>query len=128
MMTATEAFVLDCGYELCDKEQFHTYPAGWVWGGVDDLDPSADPRWLPSSYVYYDEKFKEIWRTSGPACDEEAYDLFTWLSTFPGFRPVYLAVRRPNEEKHKALPVKYDQATDSVNDLQPQAEGSLVGS
>lgn len=109
---------LPCEYEGCDVEKFHTFPDDWRLGGANEQSPAADPRWLPTTYVYYDDKYQEIWLTQGPDCDEEAIDLFTFVAGLgKSWNPVYLAVKRPGEEKATMLKVKYDKATDTASDL-----------
>lgn len=109
--------MLDCEYEHCDKEKFHQFPDDWRLGGAVCLSPAADPRWLPTTYTYYDAKYKEVWLTQGPMCDEEALDLFTWVNSFKGFNPVYITAKRPNEPVIVMLQVYYDAESDTVKDI-----------
>lgn len=50
----------------------HEFPDDWVFGGANGKHPGADPRWRPTSYIYYDQNLLVTWHTSSPLCDEEA--------------------------------------------------------
>lgn len=106
--------VLDCGYD----DGPHEFPADWIFGGANGSDPRSDPRWMPTTYQYYDEKLKIIHVTQTPLCDEQAIDEFTKVTEFGSqYKPVYLAVKRRGETQFEMIPVQYDQATDTAKDL-----------
>lgn len=114
MTDTIEIWELDCGYD----DAPHEFPIDWIFGGANECDPRSDPRWMPTTYQYYDEKLKIIHVTQTPLCDEQAIDEFTKVSTFGrGYNPVWLAVKRPGEEKFAMLPVKYDKTTDTAKDM-----------
>lgn len=106
--------VLDCGYD----DGLHEFPEDWIFGGANESDPRSDPRWMPTTYQYYDEKLKIIHVTQTPLCDEQAIDEFTKVTEFGSqYKPVYLAVKRRGESQFEMIPVQYDQATDTAKDL-----------
>lgn len=104
----------DCGYDDCE---IHEFPADWKFGGPGGNDPSADHRFYPDSYIYYDKYMAEVFITSSPRCDGQAIDQFTAVARAGKLHPVYLWVRREDEKKHKPLPVEYDEKEDMVYDL-----------
>ena len=105
---------LDCGYD----DGPHEFPDDWIFGGADGKHPGADPRWEPTTYIYYDAQLHVVHLTSAYLCDEEAIDNFTTVSGYgPGYDPAYLAAMRPGVAKQEMLPVMYDKATDTARDL-----------
>jgi hypothetical protein len=104
---------LDCGYD----DGPHIFPGDWVFGGANDSDPRADPRWRPNTYEYYDARLNIIHTTQTPLCDEQAIDEFTLVAGYgAGFVPVHLSVRRSDGTLHM-LKVRYDKATDTATDI-----------
>lgn len=107
-------FVTECEYGC----RGHIFPVGWILGGPDLSDPRADPRWMPTTYTYYNDKLEVLHVTQTPLCDDQAIDEFTEVSGYgSGYKPVWIAARRPGEEKVAMLPVKYDSVTDTATDL-----------
>jgi hypothetical protein len=105
----SDLIVIECDY--IEPHQHH-YPADWRFGGVDGLDPRADIRYRPSTYVYFDRRLQPIHLTQVPLCDNQAIDEFTKVASWgSGFAPVWVQVSRPGE-KPVTLPVMYDKATD----------------
>lgn len=99
-----------CGYD----DGPHEYPDDWQFGGANEADPRADPRWRPTKYVYYSDKFEVLAFTQALCCDDEALDYFTKIAKhFPGHNPRYIEVKRPDEEK-QMLPWVYNKAEDTV--------------
>lgn len=108
----TNEIVLECHFEPPHE---HRFPSDWQFGGANDLDPRADPRWKPTVYEYFDEGLHSIHRTVAPLCDDEAIDNFTRVAGWgPTFRPVYLSAQHPGEVKPSMLPWKYSKETDMV--------------
>ena len=106
--------LLDCGYD----DAPHEFADDWIFGGANESDPRSDPRWMPTTYQYFDDKLMRIHITQTPLCDEQAIDEFTKVASFgPLYNPVWLAVKRHGESEFKMLPVKYDRATDTAKDL-----------
>lgn len=104
----------------CDYFELHTheYPDDWFFGGPRNADPRADPRWLPTTYRYVDDRLDTIYDTQTPKCDEQAIDEFTKVASFgPDFNPVWLMVKRPWSDKFETLTLMYNKATDEVSDL-----------
>jgi hypothetical protein len=50
----------------------HEYPDNWVFGGAIGADPRADPRYLPTTYVFMDRKLQAIHTCCSSLCDHEA--------------------------------------------------------
>ena len=105
-------WVVTCRFE---PEHQHVYPYDWFFGGPNNTDPRADPRWTPCAYTYYDATLHPVHTTSAPLCDDQAIDEFTLVAGW-GLRPHFLAVRRPGE-KEVMLPWKYDLTSDVVSPL-----------
>jgi hypothetical protein len=101
---------IECLY--LDEFHTHEYPDDWRFGGANDIDPRADPRWQPTTYHYYNAELEEVALTQAPLCDEEALDKFTWHREL---KPIYLAAKRPGNKKVELLPWRYDPASDTVN-------------
>lgn len=97
--------------EFCTVE----YPDDWIFGGADGADPRADPRFIPTTWRYSDDRLHIVHITQTPLSDDEAIDQFTFVASFSN--PVYIEVKRPGSEEWKMLPVKYDKPTDYVEDL-----------
>lgn len=90
----------------------HTYPSDWQFGGANGKHPGADPRWKPSTYIYYDKDATEVWRTQVYLCDDEALNGFTRVAEIVGASPHWIAVERPGG-KSEMLPWVYDKASDT---------------
>ena len=106
-------WVIDCPF---DPPHEHVLPGDWCFGGVDNLDWRADPRWKPSTYMYFDDKLVEIYVTQVPKCDDEAIDMFSFVASIgKDFNPIWLRVKRPDGTESR-LPVVYDRQTDEVFD------------
>jgi hypothetical protein len=99
-----------CKYE---PEHFHEYPKDWFFGGPQNSDPRADPRWKPASYTYLDGSLHEVWSTGTPLCDDQALDE---CSKHAELRVVYVQVKRP-EAPIEILPWSYDSKTDTLTPL-----------
>jgi hypothetical protein len=96
----------------------HEFPDDWIFDGANGQDPRADPRWMPTTYHYFDEKLKLIHITQTPLCDEQAIDEFTKVRNMgPGFRPMYIGARRPGMREPENLPFIYNPSTDEVEEL-----------
>jgi hypothetical protein len=98
---------IECDYS--DPPHVHEYPDDWQFGGADELDPRADPRWKPTTYTYT----TEITVTQVPLCDDQAIDEFTRICQWRGATPRWVAAKRPGE-KAEMLPWLYDADNDTV--------------
>lgn len=98
----------------------HEYPDDWTFGGADGTHPAADPRWVPTSYDYYDANARIIWSTSVPLCDDEAIDRFTVVAAYgPSFNPVWVSATRilkDGTRRIDMLPWTYDKTTDTATE------------
>lgn len=104
--------ILDCFYT--DPPHQHEYPPDWVFGGADGLDPRADERWQPTTYVYYDKDLTILHVTQTPLCDDEAIDQFTLVAGwFRDANPNWIIVTRPDRTT-ETLPWNYDKSTDTA--------------
>ena len=104
--------VIECGYE---PEHTHEYPDDWTFGGANETDPRADPRWHPTTYEYYDDKLRRIAQTQVPICDDAALDYFTNIANRGAdWNPVWIAAIRPDQRGAEMLPFKYNKADDTV--------------
>lgn len=65
---------LECAYE---PPHTHEFPDDWQFGGANGKDPRSDPRWTPTTYVYLNDHFDEVWITQAPLCLDQAIDEFT---------------------------------------------------
>ena len=105
---------------LCDYDvpHEHIFPDDWIFGGSDNMDPAADPRWRGSSYMFIDDKLRVIYTGGEFRCDQEAIDRgFTFVASMSkAHNPVWLRARRPNG-REESIPVIYDKQTDEVRDL-----------
>lgn len=107
--------VILCEYDIPHE---HEFPEDWVFGGADGMHFGADVRWKPVSYTYYNEAFEAIHVTSAPLCDQQAIDEFTLVANYgAGFVPVYLGARHQGEAVATMLPVKYNKADDTVEEI-----------
>lgn len=98
--------------------EYHEYPRDWVFGGPQDDNPAADPRWKPTNYTYWSDKATPIWVVHHPKCDDEAMDYFTTIAEqFPMVNPVRLSAKRPGAPKEVMLPVKYNRTDDTLEDV-----------
>ena len=102
--------VQECGYEPPHQ---HEFPDDWTFGGADGEDPRADVRWTPTTYVYLNDHFDEVWRTQTPLCDDEALDEFTKHAALGA---TYLQARQPDGEL-VLLDWQYDPKTDVLSPL-----------
>lgn len=94
----------------------HVYPDDWEFGGANGKDPAADPRYRPTTYTYWSDKFELLELTSAPRCDDQAIDYFTQVAGFgPAYNPVYIQATRPDGAVER-LPVRYNKSTDEVFD------------
>jgi hypothetical protein len=98
---------------LGDNEHEHEFPEDWIWGGHDQLDPRADPRWRPTTYTYLNADLSEAWVTQVPFCDDEALDYFTEVAKIKGSNPKWLMVKRPSSPL-ETLPFNYLKQEDMV--------------
>jgi len=105
---------IKCRYGF--DHEYHEYPNDWIMGGANGEDPRADPRWKPTTYLYYDWQAQVIWTTQTPLCDDQAIDEFTKVRDMgTTMRPKWIG-------KYRGLPggpvqmlnVVYDAATDTV--------------
>lgn len=103
--------VIECHFT--DPPHEHKFPEDWIFGGANDLDPRADPRWKPTTYVYYDQNASEITLTQAPLCDDEALDLFSQVARFRGAQPKWCSAKRPGGVV-EMLPFIYDKKSDTV--------------
>jgi hypothetical protein len=111
--TSSEGWVIECPF---DPPHTHEFPSDWYFG-ASGVDFTADPRWQPSNYQYFDEKLTILHITSAPKCDDEAIDMFSTVANwFPTRTPKWIQVKRPGESKFETLPVEYDAETDEVID------------
>lgn len=113
----------------CSYGAYHVYPDDWIFGGAGDLDPRADPRYMPDTYFYYDYKLREIYMTQTPLCDDMAIDNFTLVEQHGHFKnseshPRYLGVRRNGENEIKLLPWRYNYKNDTVYADEEISDGS----
>lgn len=104
---------IPCRYAFGDH-QLHEYPDDWKFGGANGLDPRADPRWLPTTYTYYDFQAVPVWTTQTPLCDEQAVDEFTKIRD-RGLHPKWIGKKTLGDYKTEMLPWVYDEATDEVH-------------
>lgn len=96
-------------------EHTHTFPDDWIFGGPNEMDPRADPRWRPTTYEYYSGKVQVLHVTQVPLCDEEALDYFAKVSSWGnGYDPVWCSVKRPDQAV-EMLPFTFDAATGKVH-------------
>lgn len=105
--------VLECNYD----GPAHEFPDDWQFGGANGLHPGADPRWVASTYEYYDNRARLIYLTQTPLCNDQALDECTRVANFgPGFNPVWIAVIKIVDGQRKAimLPWTYDKASDTL--------------
>ena len=108
---SSDEIVIDCDYFEPHK---HRFPADWFLGGSDGLDFRADARFVPSTYVYFDNRLQPIHITSAPGCDHQAIDEFSKVAGWgDGFNPVWLQVTRKGG-KPETLPITYDKTEDAV--------------
>lgn len=111
--------LIEC--EFAEPTEEHEYPDDWHFGGADELDPRADPRWLPTTYEYYDNRAERIWVTQIPLCDDEALDRFTWVAERGAdFNPVWVSAKRPSGEI-EMLRWTYDKAQDLLTPVKENA-------
>lgn len=54
----------------------HPLPGDWQFGGATDQDPRADPRWVPTVYVYMDQMLRKRYITTEPFCIHVAITSF----------------------------------------------------
>jgi hypothetical protein len=104
--------IFDCN-PLSTNPHTHEFSDDWILGGPEQCDPTADPRYQPASYTYYNADLTELWTTSVPFCDDEALYGFTYVATIANSDPKYISVKRPGE-KMKLLPWYYDPTTDEI--------------
>ena len=102
-------WILDCPF---DPPHVHFFPDDWQFGGASGVDPRADPRWRPSTYVYFDAHLTILHVTQVPKCDDEAIDQFTFVAGWGD--PKWIQVTRPGERTATTLPVIYNKETDEV--------------
>jgi hypothetical protein len=105
--------VIEIECDFTDPPHVHEYPDCWIFGGANELDPRADPRWKPTTYIYYDRDTSEITTTQWPLCDDEALDNFTQVARIRGADPRWISAKRPSSSP-EMLPFLYDKATDTV--------------
>lgn len=106
--------MIDLIHEALGEEHAHEFPDDWTFGGPNETDPRADPRWKPTTYEYYDSKVRRIHVTQVPLCDDEALDYFTKVAGWgAGFDPVWVSAKRPDGNM-EMLPWTYSKATDEI--------------
>jgi hypothetical protein len=106
---------IECKFE---PPHIHEFPEDWLFDGANGLDPRADNRWRPTTYVYYDCNLAPIFLTQTPLCDDQAIEEFTKVAKFgKQWKPVYLAVKRPDMTAPEMLGWKYDKETDEVTEI-----------
>ena len=94
-----------------DPECAHELPNDWQFGGATGEDPRADPRWMPTTYLFMDRGLVGRHHTTEPRCDHEArgwyrertterlpkeWEIFFILATPPGAdkpTPIYTRYR-----------------------------------
>lgn len=101
-------------HEVMGKLHEHEYPDDWKFGGANDCDPRADPRWMPTVYTYYGSDTQWLWVTVTPICDLEALEAFSSVAAVAGADPRWVQATRPGGKK-EMLPYLYDAETDTVN-------------
>lgn len=108
--------ILECEYDGPP----HEFPDDWEFGGADGKHPGADPRFLPTTYTYYNRLARPIFSTQTPQCDDQAIDEFTRIANFgPSFSPVWVIASRPPQDGIRAmemLPWTYDKTTDTATE------------
>lgn len=100
-------------HPVADEEHTHEFPDDWNFGGPSGTDPRADPRWIPTTYYYYDDRLQVIHLTQVPICDDEAIDYFSTVAEYgSGFNPRWLRVKR-SDGSVEPIPGEYDKASDT---------------
>ena len=82
----------------CNYGETHTheFPDDWLFDGADGMHWGADPRYRPTTYVYFDEKIRPIHLTQVPLCDNEAIEMLAFVARIgPDFHPVWIQATRP---------------------------------
>ncbi len=102
--------VIDCFYEPVHQ---HKFPEGLEFGGANHLDPRADSRWIPTTYIYLDDHLREVWITQTPLCVDQAIDEFTKHASLG----VKYLQRRIGRGAVELVPVEYDRESDEVRDI-----------
>jgi hypothetical protein len=99
----------------CDvePEHFHEFEDDWQFAGPLGTDWRADPRWVPTVYIYLDDHLRSVWHTTEPRCLDDALDKFT---NHRDFKPVYLQYALVGQEAEIA-PFKYDPDTDLLEEI-----------
>lgn len=100
-------------HQVSDEECVHEFPDDWQFGGANGTDPRGDVRWVPTSYIYYDDKLRVVHLTQVPICDDEAIDYFTQVANYgPEFNPCFLHAKRPDGSV-EPIAGRYDKTTDT---------------
>ena len=105
---------MECAYE---PPHTHQFPDDWEFGGARGMDPRADRRWRPTTYLYLDDHLHVIETTQTPLCDDQALDEFTKVRDYgPGYRPAFLQAKRPDGTLD-VLDWQYNPDTDELSPL-----------
>jgi hypothetical protein len=103
---------IDCANQ--NPPHTHTYPDDWVFGGANGVDPRADVRWRPTTYIYYSGTLEVLHTTQVPLCDDDALDRFTNVAGYgPEYDPVVLMAVREDGTR-ELLPWKYNKSDDTL--------------
>jgi len=103
--------IIECHY---DPPHVHEYPDDWMFGGANGLHPAGDPRYRPTTYIYYDHRFEMVHLTQEFLCDDEALDKFTKVAQYCD--PYVVEAKRPDGTK-EMLPFTYSKSEDTVRPL-----------
>lgn len=100
-------------YVQDDPECLHIFPQDWHFGGATGEDPRADPRWLPSTYLFIDRMFQGRCHTSEPFCDHDAVGPFREKVNSRVHRDheiFFVMVQRPGSDKSEPIYTRTEEA------------------
>lgn len=105
--------MIELSHTVADEECVHEFPDDWDFGGANRTDPRADSRWQPTTYIYFDDRLRDVHITQVPICDNEAIDNFSKVAEYgPAFNPRWLHAKRPDGTT-SPIPGHYDKSTDT---------------
>jgi hypothetical protein len=64
--------LFEMNFEPNDENCVHPLPGDWIFGGPENTDPRADPRWEPMTFLYLDRMLHRRKITQVPRCIHEA--------------------------------------------------------
>lgn len=92
----------------------HEFPDDWKFGGANNEDPGADPRWEVTHYTYMNSEYGYVMMISYPICDDQALDAFTQAAEIDS-TVKWITAKRPKSGRFEIMPFVYVAETNTVH-------------